>query len=501
MNEITNLKKNFIISIITQIITVFFSLIVPRLMISHYGAELHGLTSVITGLITYLTLIEAGFGAASLQSLYKPLQESDLDKINGYLNEITIFYKKVGIIFSVLVVSISLIYPFVAADNLPYIFVMILIIVSGLAQTIEYFFCSKYKILLQADKKLYVLNTVNSVGTLLQGILRIVMIVLNFNLILVQLIPAIVYICRLLLIKAYVKKSYRYLDKTVKPIASVGEKKWNVLIHQISNLVVNNTDSIVLSTFVGYTSVSIYSIYSMITNNINGFLNQSLSNAITANFGHLVSEGNKKKINKIFSSYEKLYNYIIIMIFSVVMVLMVPFVKLYTNSITDVQYANYFLAFLFVLNAILSNIRIPYLTMVNATGTFKETQNHALLEATINIVCSIFLVKYIGIYGVLLGTSISFFVRDCLFVWFVNKKLLNREILGSLKVIIKTIVFIMILVFVNKYVVKCVFAMSWLTWIFCGFLTTIMTIIIIISYILIFDKNSMKLIKQILRIN
>ena len=154
-----------------------------------------------------------------------------------------------------------------------------------------------------------------------------------------------------------------------------------------------------------------------------------------------------------------------------------------------------------MLNAILSNIRIPYLTMVNATGTFKETQNHALLEATINIVCSIFLVKYIGIYGVLLGTSISFFVRDCLFVWFVNKKLLNREILGSLKVIIKTIVFIMILVFVNKYVVKCVFAMSWLTWIFCGFLTTIMTIIIIISYILIFDKNSMKLIKQILRIN
>ena len=81
-----------------------------------------------------------------------------------------------------------------------------------------------------------------------------------------------------------------------------------MLIHQISNLVVNNTDSIVLSTFVGYTSVSIYSIYSMITNNINGFLNQALSNAITANFGHLVSEGNKEKINEIFSYYEKVYN-------------------------------------------------------------------------------------------------------------------------------------------------------------------------------------------------
>ena len=212
MNEVSNVKKNFIISIVTQIITVSFSLIVPRLMISHYGAELHGLTSVITGLITYLTLIEAGFGAASLQSLYKPLQEKDLDKINGCLNEITIFYKKIGSIFSILVILISLIYPLVAADNLPSLFVMILIIVSGLAQTIEFFFCSKYKLLLQADKRLYVLNTVNSVATIMQGILRIIMIVLNSNIILVQLIPAIVYVCRLLLIKAYVNKLYKYLD-------------------------------------------------------------------------------------------------------------------------------------------------------------------------------------------------------------------------------------------------------------------------------------------------
>ena len=124
MNEVSNVKKNFFVSIITQIITISFSLVVPRLMISYYGAQLHGLTSVITGLISYLTLVEAGFGAASLQSLYKPLQEKDINKINGCLNEITIFYKKIGSIFSILVVLISLIYPFIAADNLSYMFVI-----------------------------------------------------------------------------------------------------------------------------------------------------------------------------------------------------------------------------------------------------------------------------------------------------------------------------------------------------------------------------------------
>lgn len=501
MNEISNLKKNFIVSIIMQIITISFSFIVPRLMISYYGAQLHGLTSVITGLISYLTLVEAGFGAASLQSLYKPLQERNEKIINGCLNEIAFFYKKIGIVFSILVILISFIYPFMAADNLSYIFVMSLIIVSGLAQTIEYFFCSKYRILLQADKKMYILNSINSIGTLLQGILRIGMILLKFDIILVQLIPAIVYICRLLLIKFYVKKVYRFLDGTIEPIKSVGNKKWNVLVHQIANLVVNNTDSLVLSTFVGYTSVSIYSIYSMIINNINGFISQSLSNAITANFGHLVNEENPKKINTIFTYYEKAINYIIIIIFSLVMALIIPFVKLYTESVTNIEYTNFVLAFLFVLNAILTNIRIPYLTIVNAKGLFKETQSHAILEALVNIIFSIIFVKYIGIYGVLIGTTLSYFVRDALFIWFINKKVINRSICVSLKNIFNTILILIVLFLINDFIIKYINIVSWYDWLIGGVSTTAVTLMIVGIYIILFDQNMLQLVKKILKIN
>lgn len=499
MNEIANIKKNFLVSIFMQLITISFSLIVPRLMISYYGAQIHGLTSVITGLISYLTLVEAGFGSASLQSLYKPLQEENKKIINGYLNEINIFYKKIGTIFSCLIIIISVIYPFIAADNLSYVFVMTLIIVSGLAQTIEYFFCCKYKILLQADKKLYVLNFINSFGTLLQGILRIVMIISKFDIVLVQLIPAIVYICRLLIIKFYVAKHYKYLDDSIEPISSVGDKKWNVLIHQIANLVVNNTDSLVLSTFVGYTSVSIYSVYSMITNNINGFLNQSLSNSITANFGHIVSEGNQDKIRFTFDYYERLYDYIIIYIFSVVFSLILPFVKLYTHSITNIVYVNIGLGFLFVLNAILANLRIPYLTMVNATGKFKETQFHAILEATINIVASIILVKYIGIYGVLLGTTLSFFVRDFLFVWFVNKEIIDRPIIVSITHIFKSVFILLFVTIINCYIVKIINITTWLKWILSGCINCMLTSMLILTYIFIFDKDVFFAVKKILK--
>lgn len=74
-NEAQNVKLNIIFSVFSQIFTVAFALVVPRLMISHYGTEIHGLTSVISNLITYLSLIEAGLGIASVQRLYEPLEK------------------------------------------------------------------------------------------------------------------------------------------------------------------------------------------------------------------------------------------------------------------------------------------------------------------------------------------------------------------------------------------------------------------------------------------
>lgn len=43
----------------------------------------------------------------------------------------------------------------------------------------------------------------------------------------------------------------------------------------------------------------------MVVSNINGFLTQSLSNAITANFGHLFVDNNIEKSVNAYDQYEK----------------------------------------------------------------------------------------------------------------------------------------------------------------------------------------------------
>lgn len=493
------MKKNLIVAVFSQIFTIIFALIVPKLLINYYGPQIHGLTATIASLISYLTLVEAGLGAASVQGLYAPLKKRDQNEVNACLNAIAIFYRRIGMLFFAFVTIIAFIYPLISADNLNYWLVFTLILISGLANTVEFFFTNKYRVLLQADRKIYVVNLANAIGIFLQGCLRILFIELKFNIYIVQLIPSIVYIIRLLIVSAYVKRRYTFLDETVPPDYSVGNKRWNALIHQISNLIVNNTDNIVLSSFVGYTAVSIYGVYHMVISNIGGFLSHALSNAITANFGHLLISSDKSEIHKLYDIYERAYYYLIGFIFGICSFSLSPFVDLYIGDVHGVQYADSTLGVLFVMVAVLSYLRIPQLTMVTAAGHFKETQNHAITEALINIVLSVLLVSYIGIYGVLIGTIVSFIYRDIMFVFHVNKRILYRPI----KKTILNLGILLAVFFLTSGIGKTcgmfIHISSWLNWIIICSISGVISLAMMSGFVVLFDKPIVAVIAGMLK--
>lgn len=422
----------------------------------------------------------------------------DYASVNAGLNAITIFYRRITFVFVLLVLILAVLYPLFLSYDLESTLVMALILVAGLAQSIEYLFCRKYKLLLQADKKLYVVNAINTVGVLIQGIMRIALIFSGRSIVLVQLIPSVVYICRLLLLKLYVERTYSYLDRSVQPDFDVGKGKWSALIHQISSLIVNNTDTVVLSVFIGYSAVSVYSIYNMVMSNLNSFLTQSLSNALTANFGHMLSRNDMKACVDYYEKYEKLYSYIVALIFGVCAVMLIPFVSLYCDDLTNVRYADIGIAALFIVNAVLNNIRIPQLTLISAAGHFKETQSHAILEALINIIVSIVLVHYIGIYGVLIGTTLSFAFRDILYFYYVNKRLLRRKIIKSFYNILRLLGTISIIFVFGSKMEELFPTLYWIQWFFHGVGNALFGILIILAEMLLIDRDSFHIIVHFL---
>lgn len=56
----------------SQLITIILGFFIPRLIMVNYGSEANGLIASIVQIISYLALLEAGVGAASIQALYKP---------------------------------------------------------------------------------------------------------------------------------------------------------------------------------------------------------------------------------------------------------------------------------------------------------------------------------------------------------------------------------------------------------------------------------------------
>ena len=129
-----------------------------------------------------------------------------------------------------------------------------------------------------------------------------------------------------------------------------------------------------------------------------------------------MSENKRESLLRNYDLYEYGYYIIITFVYGVSASMILPFVSVYTKKYTDIPYA-----VLFMLIGFANNIRIPWGTMINAAGHFKETQWRAILEAVINITVSLLLIKPLGMYGLLIGTICSFAYRTTDIIYYSHK--------------------------------------------------------------------------------
>ena len=134
-------------SAIYQIVIMLIGMITPRLLLIAYGSEINGLVSSVTQFISYFSLVQAGLSGASIFALYQPLAQGDKRKISAIVTATRNFYYRAGLMFLVLLTTMSLIYPlFVKTEQLSPILVAILIFVIGFNSIIDMFLLAKYHI-------------------------------------------------------------------------------------------------------------------------------------------------------------------------------------------------------------------------------------------------------------------------------------------------------------------------------------------------------------------
>ena len=177
--------RNMISSLILQVITAISGLILPHFFIITYGSAVNGMVSSITQFLSYLALVESGISAAAIVKLYKPLAEKDINERNLVLSASRKFYLQSGYIYSVLLLLLMFVYPLIVSNQVESITTRIMIVILAGSNLIDYYLLGKYRVLLTADQKVYVINNIQSLGTILNTVISIILIYVNQNVLLV----------------------------------------------------------------------------------------------------------------------------------------------------------------------------------------------------------------------------------------------------------------------------------------------------------------------------
>lgn len=427
MNRTQKFALNSLTAAISQIVVMIVGFITPRLMISTYGSEVNGLVSSLKQVISYISLVEAGIGGAAVYSLYKPLANKDTQGISSVVASARKSYRQAGYIFSTGIFALALLYACVcSSDTLNYATIFPLALLFGINGCVDFFFVSGYRVLLTADQKNYIISVIGIAQTILRTTIICVLALCKFNVVLLYAIAATPIILKCALIYAYSKRAYPYIDNNAPVNKAALNKRWDVIYQQILGMVQAGATTVIATILLDFLQVSVYSIYNMIVSGVNGILNIFVT-GLPAGFGELIAKGERENLKKAVSEFEVAYYFVLSVIYGITLVMILPFVSIYTSGLTDANYYSPALAFWIVLNGLLYNIHTPQSMLIISAGMYKETRWKTTIHGAIIIVFGFLIGIPFGLPGIITGSCISNFYRTVDLLLFVPKQITRNK--------------------------------------------------------------------------
>ncbi|MBM6717079.1 hypothetical protein H6B15_10480 [Gemmiger formicilis] len=421
----SKLLKNVIFGFGGQFLVLALGIIVPRIVISSYGSDVNGLMSTVTQVFTYMALLEAGIGQAARNALFKPLSEGDTEGINCVCSVSRRYFRKITLYYGAIVVVLSLGLPFVLKSNVGFFTIFLVVLLEGLSGVISFYYIETQTIILNADGRGYINNGVNVANKISVYLAKIFMAAAGLNIAFLQFACFLITVAKVIFYRIYFEKNYSWIDyNAASPNVKLKDRN-SYIITEITWTIFSSTDLVVLSIFVSTQLASVYSVYNMVFSSLSVLLN-----AVYTGVGYILGQTYHEDIRK-YCKIHDCFNSVFVggmtMLMCVAYVLIIPFIKLYTKGIFDVNYIYPLLPVLFALVNILSWSRYVAGNLIGVAGHIREAQVMNILEAAINIVFSIILVRRFSITGVLIATVVALPLKVVYCNYMADRVILQRS--------------------------------------------------------------------------
>ncbi len=479
---------NTVAGLFYECVAIFCGFVIPRFILQFFGSDYNGITSSITQFLSCVALFKMSISGVTRAALYKPLAEADAGQISAILKSTEQFMRKVALIFAGTVVLFSFVYPFFVRDNFDWFFSCTLVLIIAISTFVQYYFGITYQILLEADQKQGVIYLIQIATIVLNTFISVALIKNGASIHVVKLGSSVAFCLNPLLINWYVSRHYS-INKRAKPDHSAMQQRWDAFAQAAATFVHNNTSIIVLTLFSTVYEISVFTVYYMVCNGLKTFL-KTFTNSIGAAFGNMMAKGEEKIMQKNMDIFEYVGINLTTVIFTIAGIMMLPFVAVYTRNITDVEYIRPWFSVLMVVGMAFFCYRIPYQSVIEAAGHYRQTRNGALLEAVVGLIVSVAAVFKFGLAGVAVGALVSSLIRTANYVGYLSRHIMHRSCLLFLKQM-GTSLGIVLLTYVSCSYLGIIRADSYAALLINACICTVLCVIFALAVSLLFYRSTM----------
>lgn len=429
-------SKNSLLNAITALgmtlVNGLLGIIVTRMVIEAFGSDFNGLNSTANQIVNVLLILEGGFTLASNVVLFTPVTRGDYAMVNGILAATRNKFRKIGLLFLGIGAAVAAVYALAANSALPDGFIATVILMTVIPGAFNLFYATTYRVLLQTQQKEYVINLITIATLGLGHVTNMVMITLGGPMWAVRFITMTFALINSLLIAGFVKRKTPYLDLKQTPRPEKIKGTNDVMIQKITGVIYNSAPIVFLSVSPsgGTVLASVYAVY----NNVFLMLKSLLHGVIDAprlSFGQLMTEKKKEDVWPVFAQYEYAAFLAVFVLLTTCSVLILPFIGLYTNGITDANYYDRAIALLMTGIATLELLHIPSGHIINMAGKFKVSRNIQVIACVTLVVGMAVGGSIWGVYGMLASILLVAALLCVLEMGYIHTRFFQRK-LGQL---------------------------------------------------------------------
>ena len=462
-------RRNIITTLINQLVATACGIVIPKILISSFGSAAYGISVSIAQFLSYITLLEGGIGGVARAKLYGPLARRDRQAIGVVYHSVKHFFYYVAAAFLLYSIILGLFYhdlAHVTAFSRAYTFCLVLVI--SLTTLAKYVGGLANLTLLTADQKQYVNNYISIGTTFVNAVLVVTLARSGYDLLWVKLGSSLVFLIRPVLYAVYVRRHYQ-LPK-IGQEKDVLDQKWTGVGQHIAYFLHRNTDVVLLTLFADVRLVAVYSVYSLIISSIRAIA-EAASGGIEAAFGELLASGRHDKLICAYKQYKVLLSAASVSLFCCTGILIVPFVRIYTQGVTDANYIQPVFAIVLIVAEAINCLILPCASLPIAADQMRQTRWGAYGEALINITVSCVLMQWQPLLGVAVGTLAATIFRGVYYMVYSSRMILRVPPIRNISVLVGTLSVLCAGIYVGCYFVGRLVIGDYFRWIICGTVT------------------------------